>query len=137
MTKTSIINITRIKNSNPYAYFIYNGLEYGNDPVGYIPYFQSITIYNGVTDGLYRDDTFFEPQWTCLKCIDGQGLSDDFLSCSPCPDPCITCYMAQNYSCLTEKKNNITNTTNNTIIICQGYIDFNTGACISNCSATN
>lgn len=98
-----------------------------NDPVGYIPYYQSITVRK--TDGLFRDTEFYYPVWTCLKCNDGYGLSNNFTQCLPCPDPCLTCYMALNISCLTLKKNNTVDPTN-----CAYYIDYRTNKCIQNCS---
>lgn len=71
--------------------------------MGYIPYFQKITSSRRVTDGMYRENSLFEPSWTCLKCIDGYGLSENDGKCIPCPDPCVTCYKAQSNSCLTKK----------------------------------
>jgi len=81
-----------------------------------------------LTDGLYRENSFFEASWTCLKCDDGYGLAENGAKCMPCPDPCITCYKAQANSCLTKKiiddgKKNQTNTTNTTTG-CQGYVDY-------------
>ena len=75
MRQASIINISLIENNNPYKYYIFNNLEPANDPVGYIPYFQKITSSRRVTDGMFRENSFFEPRWTCLKCADGFGLS--------------------------------------------------------------
>ena len=36
-----------------YKYYIFNGLEVANDPVGYIPYFQNLTSRKS-TDRLLR-----------------------------------------------------------------------------------
>ena len=52
------------------------------------------------------------------------GLSPDFSQCLPCTPNCVTCYMAQNNSCLATA-----------VVGCQYYIEFGTGNCIQNCSS--
>ena len=89
------------KESISYKNYIYFGYEAANDPVGFIPYFQQLTTLKNA--GLPRYTDFYEPIWTCYKCKDTYGLSDDKKKCLPCPDPCITCYYAKSYSCLTTK----------------------------------
>jgi hypothetical protein len=101
--QSSILNITLIEKNKAYGFYILGNTEYSNDPVGYIPYFQKITSSRRITDGLFRENSFFEPEWTCLKCDDGFGLAENGKKCIPCPLPCITCYLAQNNSCLTKK----------------------------------
>ena len=87
---------------------------------------------------MFRDSEFYYSSWTCLKCNDGLGLDSTFKSCQPCPNPCITCYMALNTSCLTVKAVDPTpptpppTPTPNTT--CQYYIDFQSKQCIPNCS---
>ena len=97
-----VLNLDRITNSQPYKFYTVDGKEPANDPVGYIPYYQNLTVRK--TDGLFRDAEFYYPSWTCLKCINGFGLSPNFSQCLPCPEPCLTCYIASNVSCLTVKK---------------------------------
>lgn len=63
-------------------------------------------------------------------CNDGFGLSSDFTSCLPCPANCLTCYMAQNNSCL-KTKGAITPSG------CQYYVDRVTNKCIQSCSSSN
>ena len=77
-----------------------------------------------------RLSNFYHPSWTCLKCNDGKGMTDDFSSCIDCPSPCKTCYLAKNTSCITlqTKENIIIDTT------CRFYIDPLTNLCIQNCS---
>lgn len=116
-------------NNNAYLYYITGNVqEPGNDPVGYIPYFQQVISSKKVTDGLFRENSFAEIHWTCLKCNDGYGLTSNFSACVPCPTNCITCYMATNNSCITLSSSN-----NNTT--CQGYIDFVTKACLQSCNS--
>ena len=90
-----------MEESHAYRHYIYANREPANDPIGYIPYFQKLTTQK--SDGVPRQTYFFEPVELCLKCNDGLGMSDDFKQCLPCPSPCITCYFAKNYSCLTVK----------------------------------
>ena len=72
-SRSAVITINKIEASQPYKHYIYGGLEPANDPVGYIPYFQKLTILS--TDGIPRETSFFEPEWVCLKCNKGMGLS--------------------------------------------------------------
>ena len=96
-------------------------------------------------DGQFRNSEFFHPVWTCLKRNDGYGLSTNFSACLPCPDPCITCYMALNISCLTSKAPitpNITNTTNTTTNSTgcpanQPYLNKTSGVCIASCGGSS
>lgn len=118
-----ILNYDKLSGSAPYTYYTFKGREAPNDPVGYIPTYQQLTQRKN--DGQFRDSEFFYPAWTCLKCNDGFGLSDNFSACLPCPDPCNTCYMAKNISCLTIKSN----------LGCQFYTDSITGACVESCSS--
>jgi hypothetical protein len=71
-----------------------------NDPIGYIPVYQE--LISQVNDGVSRSAEFYRSTWICLKCKDGMGLSNDSLSCLPCPTPCLTCYKALPNSCLTK-----------------------------------
>jgi hypothetical protein len=102
--------------------------------VGYIPVYQQ--MIDRKNDGQFRNSEFYLPTWTCLMCKDGFGLSSDFLQCLPCPISCITCYMAQNNSCI---KANITLPANNTVppvtTGCQYYIDQKTSQCVQSCSS--
>lgn len=52
------------------------------------------------------------------------GLSPDFSQCLPCPSNCVTCYLAQNNSCLTAP-----------VTSCQYYVEYQTNNCIQNCSS--
>lgn len=63
-------------------------------------------------------------------------MSDNFTACLPCPPPCLTCYMAKNYSCLTYLNNtNNTNNTNTTNITgCKYYTDWQTRQCVDSCN---
>jgi hypothetical protein len=121
-----------IEKNKAYGYYIFSSTEYANDPVGYIPYFQKITSSRRLTDGLFRENSFFEPDWVCLKCDDGYGLEENGKKCVACPKACITCYLALNSSCLTKKEpekpidNNGTNNNTNTTTGCQGYIEYST-----------
>jgi hypothetical protein len=65
--------------------------------------------------------------WTCLQCGNGFGLSADFTQCLPCPNVCLTCYMAANNSCTS-----VVNATS-----CGYYTDITTNACVQNCSIDN
>lgn len=69
--------------SQSYGYYIYNKEEFLNDPISYMPYFQNLTLFK--SDNIPRQSNFFTPEWICLKCNDGYGLSDDFKQCLPCP----------------------------------------------------
>lgn len=120
------MNYDILNGSGPYVYYMLNGKEYANDPVGYIPYYQQLTTRR--SDGLFRDSEIFNPSWTCLKCLDGMGLSQNFLECLPCPDPCQTCYMAMNNSCLSVKQ---------VVVTACSYTDFLTKDCVKNCSSSD
>ena len=123
-----MINISLITNNNAYLYYITTGniQEPGNDPIGYIPYFQQIINRRGA-EVLMRENSFAEVYWTCLKCNDGYGLTSNFSMCVPCPNNCVTCYMATNNSCITVPSSNNGK--------CQGYIDFATKACLKSCNS--
>lgn len=61
-----------------------------------------------------------------MKCNDGYGLAINFTACLPCPNPCLTCYMASNVSCLSYKDTG-----------CKTFTDSQTGNCLSSCSSDN
>lgn len=126
MVKTNPFSVTysAISKSDSYSYYTFSGKEPANDPVGYIPYYQQITKRKN--DGQFRESGLILPSWTCLKCSNGFGLSNNFTQCLACPTPCVTCYMAQNYSCLTQK------TTPNSA--CMYYTD-TSGSCVLSCSS--
>jgi hypothetical protein len=71
-----VVNLERINNSQAYKIYVAEGKEAANDPVGFIPYYQNMTVRK--SDGLFRDTEFYYPSWTCLKCINGFGLSSNF-----------------------------------------------------------
>lgn len=64
--RSTVVTINKIEASQPYKHYIYDGMEPANDPVGYIPYFQKLTVMK--SDGIPRETFFFEPQWVCMKC---------------------------------------------------------------------
>lgn len=111
--KQAVITSQAMDNSESYKYYTYFNIERANDPIGYMPYFQQLTTQKN--DGIPRQTHFFTPEWVCLKCNAGYGLSSDFKRCLPCPQECSTrlCYMARNDSCLTPPPNPTPNITVN------------------------
>ena len=81
--KNAVITINAMTISESYKFYIYDNFEQANDPVGYMPYFQELTTRK--SDGIPRQNGFFNPSWICLKCNDGYGLSNDLKQCLPCP----------------------------------------------------
>lgn len=96
-------------------------------------------MINRKNDGTFRISEFYQPTWVCLLCDDGFGLSSDFHQCLPCTDNCLTCYMAQNNSCITAKAAPPPVPTNNsnTTTGCQYYVDKATNKCVQSCSSSN
>ena len=120
-----MLNYERVSTSEPYKFYTFEGRETPNDPVGHIPIFQQLTSRKN--DGQFRDSEFFHPVWTCLKCVDGMGLSDNHKSCLACPSPCLTCYEAKNTSCLTVQQ----------APTCSYYIQETTGNCVQSCGSSD
>lgn len=121
-----VLNYDLVANSAPYQFYTFAGKESPNDPVGYIPVYQQ--MIDRKNDGQFRNSEFYHPLWTCLLCNDGYGLSSDFASCLPCPANCLTCYMAQNNSCITTKSTTPSSG-------CY-YIDKATNNCLQSCSSS-
>lgn len=120
-----------IAGSSSYNLYTFLGKEPSNDPVGYIPIYQQMISQKN--DGQFRNSEFYHPVWTCLMCEDGYGLSSDFYSCIPCPASCVTCYIANNNSCIIEKKTEPVVPINTG---CQYYIDNQTNKCVQSCSSS-
>jgi hypothetical protein len=96
-----VLNYATVSASASYQFYTFNGKESSNDPVGYITVYQQ--MIDRKNDGTFRIAEFYQPTWTCLFCKNGFGLNSDFTQCLPCTDNCVTCYMAQNNSCIMAK----------------------------------
>jgi hypothetical protein len=65
-------------------------------------------------------------------------MSADFTQCLPCPDNCVTCYMALNTSCIIAKGGNTTVRPVDPVDVsgCRQYVDKATNKCVQNCSTS-